>query len=230
MNFSTETASTPPSGRRLPGRSHREYRRALRHSGLVRLMKFGFPLIAVLVFAGFFWASIFKATLPDNFHFDRTAIQDGKLVMSDPVLTGENSKGALYRLTARRAIQDLSDVNNVRLEKIHASLPIGDGKFATIEAKSATYDRSADIITFDQPFQVDTQTGMTAKLEGARFDVHAGLLVSKTPVMISSDEGKIVADSMRMGDNGHTIEFNDKVRMTLTPKALKATKEDEANR
>lgn len=230
MSFSAETASMPASGRRLPGRSHGEYRRALRHSALVRLMKFGFPLIAVLVFAGFFWASIFKATLPDNFHFDRTAIQDGKLVMSDPVLTGENSKGAMYRLTARRAIQDLSDVNDVRLEDIHASLPIGDGKFATIEATSATYDRKDDIITFDQPFQVDSETGMTAKLESARFDVHAGLLISKTPVAISSGQGSIVADSMRMGDNGHIVEFNDKVRMTLSPKALKPEKDDEANR
>ena len=128
-------------------------------------MKFAFPLVAVLVMAGFFWASIFNAMLPDNFHVDRSVLQDGKLIMSDPVLTGQNATGAVYRVTAQRAIQALSNPNDVRLENIKGSFPLSDGKFARLEAKSATLDRSANVITFDEPFSVETQAGMTARMQ-----------------------------------------------------------------
>lgn len=215
--------------RRLPGRSHREYRRAKRHSFMVRAMKFTFPMLAVLVMAGFFGASILNAALPSNIQVDRTAIEGGKLVMSDPVLTGQNDKGELYKLTAARATQDLSNPNIITLRDIEASLPIGGGATASIRAESAIYDRKTEIITFNEPFQVDTDSGMKARLEHARFDMKAGQLVSKAPVRITTDQGDLVARSMRMGDNGKTIEFNDRVRMTVQPSTIRPKKEDVAN-
>lgn len=215
--------------RRLPGRSHREYRRARRHSLLVKAMKFAFPMVAVLVTAGFFGASILNAALPSNITVDRTAIEGGKLVMSDPVLTGQNAKGELYKLTAARATQDLGHPNIITLQDIKASLPIGGGATASIEAKSAVYDRKTEVVTFSEPFQVDTDSGMTAKLEQARFDMRAGQLISKAPVKITTDQGDLVARSMRMGDNGKTIEFNNRVRMTVQPSTIRPKTEDTAN-
>ena len=210
------------------GLSHDRYRSALRHSWLVRGMKFAFPLIAVLVLAGFFWASIFNAMLPDNFHVDRSVLQDGKLIMSDPVLTGQNAAGAIYRVTARRAIQALSDPNNVRLENIKGSFPLSDGKSARLEATSARLDRSANVIIFDEPFKVETQTGVTALIKSARFDIASGSMVAKKPVEITSDKAHIVAQSMRMRDKGKTVEFNHRVKMTVQPSAIKPVPEEKA--
>lgn len=212
----------------LRGLSHGEYRRAVRHSWLVRAMKFLFPLVAVLVMAGFFWASIFNAMLPDNFHVDRSVLQNGKLIMSDPVLTGQNAAGAIYRVTAQRAIQALSDPNDVRLENIRGSFPLGDGKIARLEAKSARLDRAANVITFDEPFSVETQTGMTAQMNSARFDIATGTMIAEKPVEISSDKAHIVAQSMRMRDKGKTVEFNHRVKMTVQPSAIKPGPEEKA--
>lgn len=225
----TDTQNPGRQRARLPGRSHREYRRALRHSLWVRVMKFTFPMVAVLVMAGFFGASILNAALPSNIKVDRTAIEGGKLVMSDPVLTGQNAEGELYKLTASRATQDLANPNVITLENIEARLPIGGGATATIQAESAVYDRKTEVVTFNDPFQVDTDSGMTAKLEQARFDMRAGQLISKAPVKISTEQGDLVARSMRMRDNGKTIEFNDRVRMTVQPSTIRPKKEDEAN-
>ncbi len=217
----TEMAET--AGRRSPikGLSHGEYRRAVRHSWLVRGMKFLFPLVAVLVLAGFFWASIFNAMLPNNFHVDRSVLQNGKLIMSDPVLTGQNSAGAIYRVTARRAIQGLSDPNKVRLEQISGSFPLGNGKIARLSAKSALLNRAANVIDFDKPFEVQMENGTRAMMQSARFDIASGKMTAETPVEISTDKARIVAQSMRMRDKGKTIEFNHRVKMTIQPSAIK---------
>lgn len=207
---------------RPPARSRAEYRRAARHSHLVRALKFTLPLIAVVVTAGFFWASLFTSTLPDNLQIDRSVLQNGKLVMSDPVLTGQDTNGALYKITARRAVQDLSQPDRITLETIHATLPLKSGEFATIDAQSAYFDRKSKIVTFDKPFRIRTTGGMSGKIETARFDVKAGQFISETPVVVDSNEGSIVARSMRMGDKGHTIEFNDRVKMTVNPSPTKA--------
>ncbi|TPW28351.1 LPS export ABC transporter periplasmic protein LptC [Pararhizobium mangrovi] len=217
----------PSSSSRIGGsqyvqRSRREYRRAVRHSRFVRMLKFTCPLLSVMVLAGFFWASIFNAALPDGFSVDRTTLENGKLVMNDPVLTGENKDGAMYKLTARRAIQDLKDTSHVRLEAIKASLPLGNGKFADINAKSAIYDRKNNVIVFDNPFQVSTDSGTSATLKSARFDVGAGQLTSDDDVQITTVNGDIVARSLRMRDNGKTMEFNDHVKMTVNPSAVEA--------
>ncbi len=228
----TATADTTRiEGRRQPlrGLSHAEYRRALRHSWLVRGMKFTFPLVAVLVMAGFFWASIFNAMLPDNFKVDRSVLQDGKLIMSDPVLTGENAAGAIYKVTAARAVQALSDPNNVRLEKISGSFPLGGDRIAQLRAKSARLDRSANIITFDQPFSIDTQEGTRAQMQGARIDISSGRMTTDKPVEISTAKAHIVAQSMRMRDKGKTIEFDHKVRMTIQPSAIRPVPEEKGH-
>jgi len=210
------------------GLSHDEYRRARRHSWTVRGMKFVFPLIAVLVMAGFFWASIFNAMLPDNFHVDKSVIQNGKLVMSDPILTGENAAGQAYRMTAKQAIQPLKDADNVTLVDIHATFPLNATQFAKLTAAHAILDRSANIVTFDQPFQVQTDTGMNAKFQSGRFDIGKGTLVTDKPIDINGEQGGIVARTMRMSDKGSVIDFSNKVRMTLQPQAAKPTPENKA--
>jgi len=201
----------------------------MRHSFWVRVMKFTFPMVAVLVMAGFFSASILNAALPrSRSHLD-PSIPTFRHPDAASSVTGQNADGELYKLTAARATQDLSNPNIITLQKIEATLPIGGGATASIVAKSAVYNREKEIVTFDEPFQVDTDSGMTAKLERAHFDVRAGQLISEAPVKISTEQGDLVARSMRMGDNGKTIEFNDRVRMTVQPSTVKPKKEDAAN-
>lgn len=221
---------------RGPASARAEYRKALRHSFLVRVLKFSLPMIAVLVLAGFFGASILNAALPSGIKVDSTMIEGGKLVMKNPVLTGQNPDGELYKLIAQRATQAIKDPNVISLEGLTATLPVGGGTTATITAQSAIYDRQAQVITFDKPFLVKTDSGMVAKLKGARFDAKAGQLISDSPIDVKTPEGALVAHSMRMRDNGKVLEFKDRVRMTVQPSTIKPanattkpTNEDKAN-
>ncbi|MGN6550724.1 MAG: LPS export ABC transporter periplasmic protein LptC [Pararhizobium sp.] len=214
---------------RAPGRSHVEYRKALRHSFLVRVLKFSLPMIAVLVLAGFFGASILNAALPSGIKVDSTMIEGGKLVMKNPVLTGQNPDGELYKLVAKRATQEIRNPNIISLQGITATLPVGGGTKATINAESAVYNRDTQVITFDKPFQVKTTSGMVAELKSARFDAKAGQLVSSKPIDVKTPEGALVAHSLRMRDNGKVLEFKDRVRMTVQPSTIKPKNEDKAN-
>lgn len=228
---SVETTMAEASGaQRYAGRSHDAYRRALRHSVLVRTLKFFFPLAAVLIVAGFIAASVVRSALPDNFSVDRTAIEGGKLVMNNPVLTGQTEDGGLYKLTAVRAIQELSKPDVIHLEDIAATLPFGGDQTASIKASSAAYDRSRDVITFDKPFEVTTGNGLAVKFGAATVDVKTGKLASDEPIDVKTPQGGLVARSARISDNGKTIQFEDRVRMTLSPSTLnpEQRKEDEA--
>lgn len=217
MTAIAQTTRIPDARHGAAGRSHAEYRRAVRHSRLVHLAKIVLPLLSVVIIASFFWTSFFTANLPANLKIDRSVLQNGKLVMSDPVLTGQDENGALYRLTAKRAVQDLVRPDIVSLQTIDASLPLKNGERASVSAEAATFNRKTKMVTFDKPFHITTDSGMSADLKSARFDVKAGQFVSLTPVSVDSKEGSIIADSMRMGDKGHTIEFNDRVKMTVNP-------------
>jgi lipopolysaccharide export system protein LptC len=60
-------------------------------------------------------------------------------------------------------------------------------------------------------------------LQSANIDLASGGLSSDAPVSISSGEASVVAQSMQMTDKGRVIIFQDKVRMTINPSAIKPT-------
>lgn len=215
-------ASEVPSRSDYAGRSHAQYGRALSHSRLVRALKILLPLSAALIVVAFVTVSWFDTLVPEGVGVDSVAIRDGKLVMQSPVMSGQTSAGEPYTMRAIRAVQDLATPNIIVLEDIVADLPVSNGDKAVLNAVSGTYDRVGQTMVFDQPFTVSTEAGMSAELQSADIDLANGALVSKTPVSISSPDASVVAQSMEMQDKGRIIIFQDKVRMTINPSALKS--------
>lgn len=204
------------------GRSHVQYRHALSHSRFVRLLKILLPLSAAFIIVAFVAVSWFDNLIPEGVGIESVAIRDGKLVMQSPVMSGQTSDARPYTMRALRAIQDLGTPDVIVLEDIVADLPVSNGDKAVLNAVSGTYDRAGQTMVFKQPFTVSTEAGMHARLESADIDLANGALVSKTPVSISSGDASVVAQSMEMQDKGRIIIFQDKVRMTINPSALKS--------
>ncbi|MBW3097593.1 LPS export ABC transporter periplasmic protein LptC [Pseudohoeflea coraliihabitans] len=201
-------------------RSDRQYRKALRHSRTVGRLKILLPMLSALLIAGFFAVSWLANQVPDGVTVTATAIEDGKLVMYRPTLTGENGRNQAYELRAARAVQDLTTPDIFALQEIVARVPIADDQFASLTAQSGTVDREAETLRFDQPFRVETDDGMTADLQAAVIDIAAGEVASDGPVEIRTSQVRVDAESMRLLDKGGTIIFEHKVRMTIDPKAL----------
>jgi len=219
--MTTSTMSEMPGGGDYAGRSHAEYRRALIHSRRVRLLKILLPLAAVLVVVAFIVASWIDGLAPEGVEIESAELRDGKLVMLNPVMSGQDSNERPYNMRAQRAIQDLSTPNVIVLEEIVADLPVSNGDMAILTAANGTYDRNAQTLVFDQAFTVKSEAGMEAQMQSAFIDLGNGGLTTKEPVLIRSGDASVVAQSMKMQDKGRVIIFQDKVRMTINPSALK---------
>ncbi len=205
-------------------RSEREYRRALRHSRVVRRLKILLPAAAASLILVFFAVSWVSSLVPDGVIVASTSIEDGKLVMHRPILTGENANNQNYELKAERAMQDLTNPDVIELRTISADVPVSADLTAKLEAESGIFDRTAETMVFDKPFTVTTSSGMKASLQGADIDINAGAMHSDKPVNIKLPEGTVDAQSMRMTDKGNTIILENRVRMTIDPKAVDKTK------
>lgn len=220
--MSISTLPELPGDRSYAGRSHAEYRRALTHSRNVRLLKAMLPLSALLVVAAFVAVSWIDSLSMEGVGIESVAFKDGKLVMQNPVMSGQSSDARPYSMRALRAIQDLSATDVIVLEEIVADLPISNGDTAVLNAASGIYNRTAQTLVFDQAFTVTSENGISAELQSADIDLANGGLTTSQPVSISSGEASVVAQSMEMQDKGRVIIFHDKVRMTIKPSALKS--------
>lgn len=220
--MTTTSVSEIPRTGAYAGRSHAEYRRAQTHSRRVRALKILLPLASVLVVIGFVAVSFVDTLVPEGVEIESVAVRDGKLVMQNPVMSGQTSDARPYRLEALRAIQDLATPDVIVLEDILAELPVSSGETAVLEATSATFDRSAQTLEFKEPFKVESEGGFSAEMQSADIDMATSEMITSDPVTIRSGEASVVAKSMKMQDKGRLIILENQVRMTINPSAIKS--------
>lgn len=197
-------------------RVERAFSDARRHSRRVRLLKRALPLAALLMivaFAGRSWLWVPQA-LPIDLR--SLAIEDGRLVMTDPKLDGlTGSNGRPYSMTATRAVQDIGMSGRIDLEGIDARLPVDESGWMSVSAASGVFDREANRLAIDSELTMTSDDGMKAVLQSAVVDIASGSLDTADPVDISLEGAHISADSMSVRDKGAVLVFKDRVRMTI---------------
>lgn len=201
--------------------AYQAYGQALAHSARVRRLKVILPAAAVAISMAFIAVSAVRAFLPDNLQVESARIEDGKVVMEKPAVSGRNTDGINYSMRAERALQDIRNPNMISLEDINAAVPVNDKIIARVEAESGTFDRSSDKLELEKPFVVRLSTGLEARFQSAHLDVKGGNLETNDPVAISSDDMSIVAQSLKMTDKGRTITFAGNVRMNANPSSIR---------
>lgn len=223
MDAMTPTARRQPHSPIAPKAGERDaFVDAARHSRMVRRLKRGLPLGAaglVILFFGWSWAT--RQPLPLEVHVDDSAIADGKLVMVNPQLGGVNKDNERYTMSAARAVQEIAKGDVIHLETIEADVPVKRGNRARIIAESGIYDRGAGTMVIETPVTATTTDGTTARLGNAHVDLNSGKLVTDLPVDITMSGAHITAESMSIADNGKTIVFDRRVRLTVDPAKAK---------
>jgi lipopolysaccharide export system protein LptC len=222
--------TTPTHGARAHTRASRveaAFSHAQRHSRRVRVLKIVLPTLAVMATVGFFATSWLATPLGVSFDLGATAIEDGRIVMSDPRLDGFTGNDRPYSMAASRAMQDLGNTNIIDLEGIEAKLPFDDANWVNIAAKSGTLDRTANTLNLNDKIELSTDTGITAVLQSAKVDFRGGNLDSDTPVDITLSGARIEADSFQVRDRGAVMIFDKRVRMEIEPQRLQTAKSGE---
>jgi lipopolysaccharide export system protein LptC len=194
------------------------FRRARRHSRLVRALKVVLPVSALVVAGGFVAVSYLSGPGELSVEVTSTAFSDGKLVMANPKLEGLNRDNLPYTMTAGRAVQESAGSGLFQLEDIDAKLPIDAANWVTVDAASAIYDRDNNTIEFTSDTLLTTTDGMVANLKSAFIDMSKGDMFTKKPVDIKLRNGtQIAAQSLRILENGKVLVFEDRVQMAIEP-------------
>ncbi|MBW6423363.1 LPS export ABC transporter periplasmic protein LptC [Rhizobium sp. XQZ8] len=197
------------------------YQAALGHSALVRKLKILLPILAAVISAAFIVVSIIRTYLPESLSVESARIENGKIVMERPAISGRNKDGINYSMIANRALQDIQNPNMISLEDVKAAVPINDDVIARVTASGADFDRGSDMLDLIKPFDVNLSNGITARFKSAHLDINAGVMDTRDPVDISMKEGSIVAESLKITDKGRTITFQGKVRLHLEPSTIR---------
>ncbi len=199
------------------------YTEAARHSVRVRRLKIILPLIAFVIGAIFVAVSVVRAFLPENLQIENATIENGKIVMQNPAISGRNKQDISYSMKAVRALQDIANPDIITLETIHAEMPVNDTLIATVEATSGIYDRGGNTLNMNAPFSITMNNGLVADFQAAYLDINAGEMETTKPIAISMNGGSIVAQSLRMTDKGRIVTFEGKVRVIADPKTIRKT-------
>jgi lipopolysaccharide export system protein LptC len=198
------------------------FRRARRHSAVVRALKLLLPAAAIIIALSFFTYSYIFTPAQISVDLLNTGFKDGKLIMSNPKLEGFTRDNRPYRMHAAKAIQSVSDTNLIELEKISAHLPISDGNWADVAADQGFYDKDKNTLDIKSDMIVTTTNGITAKLKSAFVEMKNGTMKTSAPVDITMNTAHITADSMSIEERGKVLVFNRNVKLVIIPQGKKA--------
>lgn len=197
------------------------YDKAVRHSRRVWRLKILLPLLAIAVTVGFLGISYLRTAVPGNVELVSARIEDGKIVMEAPAISGTNADGARYSMKAAEALQDIKNPSMITLQKIQAEVPVNKQISAKVEGESGIFDRDTDRLEMTAPFNIKLSNGMNAQFQSAHLDVPAGQMLTTDPVTINADTTTISASTLRMTDKGRVIIFEGGVKVSIAADTIR---------
>ena len=194
----------------------REFQRAARSRKRTRMLKIVLPAIGGLIVLGGIGVTLLARAIPEDVRISGASIEDGRVVMDDPRMSGVDSNDRPYELVAQKAMQAITG-GAVDLEGIDAKVAISDKTNAFIRAASGHYDPGEQLLSLTGGLNVETDDGLAVEMRSAGIDLAAGTLTTEDPVHIQTADQEIRANGMSVSDNGDKIRFTGGVSMKLNP-------------
>jgi len=208
-----------PRGAGFPARSrgdsNRTYRRARRHSRVVRwlraalLLTIAAVLVAVTVES---YLPVGGVRLPAE--IGKLGIKGTTVIMQEPHLSSFTTDSRPYEFTANTAQQDLTKPDLVELQQIRAKIEMVDKSTVRLSADSGVYNMKTDLLTLRDNIHLISTTGYEARLSQAAVDMTKGNVVSDMPVWVKLLDGDLNAKRLEIIDKGDVLRFTD-VTMVL---------------
>jgi lipopolysaccharide export system protein LptC len=201
------------------GDAARAFRRAMRHSRGVRILRLAIPAgIAAAIAFGMLSARFdpvrMLTALPVD--FSSLVVSGTKITMQQPRIAGFTSDSRPYELTARAAAQDVTDPDTIELQGIHGKNEMADKTEFDVTADSGVYNSKAEMLTLRQNVVFKSSGGYEVYLSEAVVDVHNSNVVSERPVEVRLVQGTIRANHMEVVDSGNEIRFSGGVTMVMS--------------
>jgi lipopolysaccharide export system protein LptA len=196
----------------------RAFKRARRHSVLVKLMKVVLPSIAAISVGYYAMALVASSALKgSNITVGKVTIDPSNLQMADPRYSGFGKDGSEYRVHAKSAVTDLRTSAPIKLNVIDGQITQPNGVVTSLKAKWGTYDQKKELLELYEKIDVDATNGMIARLTRATVFTKESRILSDEPIYAETATGRIRAHSMTLNTKTRTAQFRDDVTVTLKP-------------
>lgn len=191
------------------------FRRARRHSFLVRTLRILFPATTVALFASyglFLQKSVSLSVGGKKVSIDSMSISTEALVAHNPRYEGFDKQGGRFVVQARTAEQDFGKKDGpIRLKTIDGQL-IDAGKQTTdLKARTGTFDTKSNVLELFERIDVASSGGMTAELTRATVYAKDGRVVSNEPVIVRMPTGVVRGRAMELEQKARKVTFSNGV-------------------
>jgi lipopolysaccharide export system protein LptC len=191
-----------------------------RYSRFVSWMKIALPLSAIALLAlVLFYSGVFSERDRLAIKFREIASFNNDLRMVSPHVSGLDSNGRPYLLTADTATQAKDEPSHITLENLQADLKLSnDGEWISLTATSGVLDSETEKLDLQQKIDVYASNGYEFHGTSGTVNFRKGTFFANQPVEGHGPAGTLRADKMAALDGGQKLIFMGNVKMRLNPK------------
>jgi lipopolysaccharide export system protein LptC len=197
----------------------RRFAAATRHSRFVRFLRMAVPAIiavSLLLIAGVSVFNPFRmlANLPID--VGNIVVSGTKITMQAPQMAGFTPDRRPYEVTARTAVQDVTNPNHVELETLKAKIEMEDKSMVFMDARRGFFKSREQLLDLYDDVFLKSAT-YEAQLSEATVDMAKGTVISNKPVLVKMLEGTLDAQRLEITGRGEVMNFYGGVTMHLKP-------------
>ena len=197
----------------------RHGRPVAQYSRFVTLMKFLLPGMAlILIILVVVWP--YMKLKDSRFNIGFTALKVGNVenpAMINPRFSGSDEDRQTFSITADIARNLLSTERSVELEMPKADIALEDGSWLVVAAKSGVYVRQSETLTLSESVNLFHDSGYEFRTESADIMLTKGRASGNSPIEGQGPFGHLEAQGFRLFNEGKTIYFTGKSKLTVYP-------------
>ena len=201
-------------------RRDRLFRRARRHTGLVRALRVVFPLCVLASFG--FYAIILKTSFsvgPGTLVPGKIEVTADDLKMKNPSYFGVTSDNGKYEVRAREAAVDFAMTGPIKLESIDGDLFQASGVKTNLKSTRGNLDNKSGELELYDGVDIHASNGMTAHLIRAMVKTKEHFISTRDPLVADMPTGKLTANSMDFWTDKKIGHFSNNVTLRLIQQA-----------
>lgn len=191
------------------------------HDRLVRIMRFGLPLVigvvaAVLVFSPFTQRAEISFLLAK----DKVDMASERMKVTRAEYRGQDAKGQPFALLAGSAVQKSSAEPIVRMTDLSGAIKLEDGP-ATIVARDGAYDMDTEKVAVPGTVQVRSASGYRIDASNVAVDLKTRSLTGQGGVNGALNIGQFSANELSADLDRRVVRLQGNARLRINQGVLK---------
>jgi lipopolysaccharide export system protein LptA len=184
------------------------FRKAERHTRVVRVLRLALPLAAATCLA--FWGVTLGVSWKlgrGNLRIGEVTVTADDLTMKNPSYFGQTRNGGHYDVRAKKAVLEFNHEGPIKLIDISGDLVQTNAVVTNLKAKHGLFDNAKSELELFDGIEIAASSGLKARLSRAMIYAKENRIVSNQPVEVSTAAGRITGAAMTMKTDTHEATF-----------------------